>query len=550
MKRSAKVAFNNDDSSEFDDPDAAEISREKGKESAPSNSSTCDAKLKQMDRNSIKKVVANVKKQKLTLHCLWKNCGFSNSGNVGKFVDHVATHISQLEVFQYESEESSLCYKCLWGECGALLNSTLEAQLHVYYHGAYQEAIEFGTAVMAHENFPQCNRTSSFKDCLSEDFDTSKKPKCLWSSCTQPEFINPYKFFEHVSGHVSNTDSKADCCAWDYCNKKSRSQNDLRRHVVCHTMEKCIACPTCSVSYCSVTKFFDHCVRQAEDKPYECDICCVKYPSLRILKTHQRCHRNTLECPYCDVTTSGPSHLSEHVRRKHLSAKPFSCQYCDYSTKTKKSLQDHIYIHFSDATRKCTADGCGYKCRSYYSMQKHRAEEHGIGIRLGFNCDMCSMKFRRGKSLRLHYVRVHKITLSEKIEYFRKDDGSHLVLPKDVIDLAEKEQSSGSPAESDSSMGSESSLFVTYDQLDTDGNVTSKVLVGTQSMTYMPQVLTLPNNPVEDTSQEQLTDINPIPITIDYPPMFIFQSSIDSLRNANKDAKAFHIIMQKPTEQG
>ncbi len=63
---------------------------------------------------------------------------------------------------------------------------------------------------------------------------------------------------------------------------------------------------------------------------FQCSQCLKYFFSMELLRNHQHVHVNRYKCTMCDMTTSSPSGLVQHVRYRHVKAKPFACSQCDY----------------------------------------------------------------------------------------------------------------------------------------------------------------------------------------------------------------------------
>lgn len=63
---------------------------------------------------------------------------------------------------------------------------------------------------------------------------------------------------------------------------------------------------------------------------FQCSQCLKYFFSMELLRNHQHVHVNRYKCTMCDMTTSSPSGLVQHVRYRHLKSKPFECSQCDY----------------------------------------------------------------------------------------------------------------------------------------------------------------------------------------------------------------------------
>jgi hypothetical protein len=87
-------------------------------------------------------------------------------------------------------------------------------------------------------------------------------------------------------------------------------------------------------------------------------------------------------------------------------------------------------------------------------------------------------------------------------------------------------------------------LFLAYDQVDTEGNITSKVFVsalGKDESQDLRQVLILPTEELQGEGQPELQTLKAVPISSSFPPMFIMQKNIDEFKTANKGVTSLKI---------
>lgn len=86
---------------------------------------------------------------------------------------------------------------------------------------------------------------------------------------------------------------------------------------------------------------------------FQCSQCLKYFFSMELLRNHQHVHVNRYKCTMCDMTTSSPSGLVQHVRYRHVKEKPFACTLCDYGAVYKHDLDKHMLaLHNND--KRCT----------------------------------------------------------------------------------------------------------------------------------------------------------------------------------------------------
>lgn len=77
-------------------------------------------------------------------------------------------------------------------------------------------------------------------------------------------------------------------------------------------------------------------------KPYVCDHCNKRFPTLTNRRRHERIHRGTrLACPLCSSSFTQSNDLKKHVRRQHLESYR-ACAYCSRYFTADSQLSVHL----------------------------------------------------------------------------------------------------------------------------------------------------------------------------------------------------------------
>ncbi|CAG2111078.1 unnamed protein product, partial [Medioppia subpectinata] len=136
-------------------------------------------------------------------------------------------------------------------------------------------------------------------------------------------------------------------CSWPGCERKYPKPCQLKTHQMDHTGER-LACdwPGCEWTGRTAHNLRLHRYIHSGEKPYECDWPGCEFRSARpsSLKIHKLRHRNVLRfrCDWenCDRTFLTGSQLKVH-RLTHTGDRPFACQLCDKRYPTLNKLKVH-----------------------------------------------------------------------------------------------------------------------------------------------------------------------------------------------------------------
>lgn len=84
-----------------------------------------------------------------------------------------------------------------------------------------------------------------------------------------------------------------------------------------------------------------------------------------------RMHVFNYKCTLCDMSCESPSSLATHVRYRHVSTRSFPCQLCNHAAKSQQDLDSHMTVHTSGPNFSCHFDGCLYKCKGAYTLDRY-----------------------------------------------------------------------------------------------------------------------------------------------------------------------------------
>ncbi|XP_076750156.1 histone H4 transcription factor [Xylocopa sonorina] len=367
-----------------------------------------------------------LKREVYHLTCEWAGCKYETN-RVERFVNHVAAHVSDLST--RTNEENVSVYVCQWNGCVYESNDPDEISRHVNYHAYHTKLKCIGSNIRSRIKLPKCRRDSEWKNVV----DLPAPLLCRWEECLK-YFRNYQLYLYHVTAHIEESPrgNKIEGgleCKWTGCGSLCPNLYKLRDHMRRHTKEKTAACPDCGATFASNTKFHVHCKRQIpiDVQGFQCSHCNKFYPTEGILKDHMRMHVFNYKCSLCDMSCESPASLAKHVRYRHISTRSFPCQLCSHAAKSQQDLDSHMTVHTNGPNFSCHFEGCLFKCKVAYTLDRHIERVHGMQIRW-YCCHECPIKYRKSYRLTKHLIEAHQLQLPSghtKFQYTHDEDGCY-----------------------------------------------------------------------------------------------------------------------------
>eukprot|EP00090_Calanus_glacialis_P024631 TRINITY_DN38289_c0_g1_i1.p1 TRINITY_DN38289_c0_g1~~TRINITY_DN38289_c0_g1_i1.p1 ORF type:complete len:230 (+),score=32.17 TRINITY_DN38289_c0_g1_i1:260-949(+) len=150
-------------------------------------------------------------------------------------------------------------------------------------------------------------------------------------------FDNKRAFKAHSNLHEKNFSCKI-------CKKKFPRSDNLRRHMLTHTLEKPYLCAICTKSFTQSAHLKDHSLLHS-DKSFSCEICAKAFAQPRALKRHRLIHSSSVirfHCQECEFSSKRSDTLTDHMNKQHPTERPHQCKMCSKAFSLAGSLKRHL----------------------------------------------------------------------------------------------------------------------------------------------------------------------------------------------------------------
>ncbi|CAI9606718.1 unnamed protein product [Staurois parvus] len=232
---------------------------------------------------------------------------------------------------------------------------------------------------------------------------------------------------EEYGGEVSGGDEGQNIGEREECEQKNENSvsfgkfpEGLAPIVLQINNKRTLKCPKCDKVFDRFGKYESHTRVHTGEKPFQCDICNLRYSTKSNLTVHRKRHNNETEiprkdhkCPFCSKLHASRKTLVKHVRRFHaenaqefiaikrLKSEGWKCDICNKSFTRRPHLEEHMILHSQDKPFKCTY--CDEHFKSRFKRLRHQEKYH-----LGpFPCDICGRQFNDSGNLRRHIEYTH-----------------------------------------------------------------------------------------------------------------------------------------------
>ncbi|KAI8435501.1 hypothetical protein MSG28_003798 [Choristoneura fumiferana] len=207
-----------------------------------------------------------------------------------------------------------------------------------------------------------------------------------------------------LNRHSLLTHSQKQDIKCNICQKKLKSNRNLRLHQLTHTGEKPFTCKQCGKRFTQNGSLQMHMKIHLGLKEHVCEYCNKAFTEYKNMKNHERTHtkERPFECRFCRKTFGDSSALIRHIRI-HTGNKIYDCQQCHMKFSDPSGLTAHKKRH--GGVKSYTCDFCDKKFTTQHILANHESSVH---MKLKkFICEFCKKNFSLKQYLKNHILRIH-----------------------------------------------------------------------------------------------------------------------------------------------
>lgn len=138
-----------------------------------------------------------------------------------------------------------------------------------------------------------------------------------------------FKSMNSLAAHMRKHVKKNRVLACSICDKIFKKVSHLKRHELCHEINRPYKCSQCPKRFNTDSLLKEHLNKHNGIKPHACPMCPKSFAHLSTLTTHIKIHtrQKPFLCPTCGKKFDSSTNLNQHMRR-HMGLKLFACNLC------------------------------------------------------------------------------------------------------------------------------------------------------------------------------------------------------------------------------
>ncbi|XP_034038582.1 gastrula zinc finger protein XlCGF57.1-like isoform X2 [Thalassophryne amazonica] len=264
---------------------------------------------------------------------------------------------------------------------------------------AQADGEDYGGAQLAN-NSGSYSHLQSYTNCKSSDnSETETDNSCEWKQ--SKEGFN-YQTHSNVSKQHRGMQANEKPFSCTECGIRFGQKSRLTRHMRIHTGEKTFGCSECGARFERKGNLITHMIIHTGEKTFVCSECGKRFGRKGDLMKHMRIHtgEKPFDCSVCGKRFGHKSSLVTHMRT-HTGEKTFGCSECGKRFGQNCDLVTHMRIHTGEKPFGCSEcdKRFGRKSHLNFHMRIHTGEKP-------YGCSHCGKKFGHKSNL-VRHMRIH-----------------------------------------------------------------------------------------------------------------------------------------------